>query len=352
MNKTYYLIRHGEPDFEGAIRRCLGSRTDIGLSKQGKLQARQLYPALEGIAIYASPLKRAMQTAELASDKAPIKLNGCIEMDFGELDGLTFEEIKSNFPDVYERRGADWSYCPPGTEDYKTAAKRAAQALNSISEEQAAVITHDGIIRALLVKYAGLDPKRDKMPKQPYGSIGVLKRIGDNYKFTAVGKLPGDLPNECEIDDIMELCQVDNAIRAHMEEVSKVTRQLCEKLVRAGCDLNVDLAVKAAKLHDIMRPQGRSHPKAARDFLAERGYLTLGNVISKHHDIEPDGKIDEASVLYLSDKMVCGVDRVDIHSRFKNSRDKCNNEEARRNHERRYDAAIEIENSIKSILNR
>lgn len=350
MDKIIYLIRHGLPDFEDGVMRCIGADTDLSLSEEGVRQAENLKDALTGIPVYTSPLKRAEQTARRASDLPPVILDGVREMKLGEFEGLTFEEIARRFPEVYAKRGEDWSYPPPRAEEYSEAQERAERALDSIKESEAAVVCHDGIIRALLVKYGGLNPKKDKMPRQPYGSISVLKRSGDSVKFTAAGRLPQDLPSEEEINEIRELCGVTDDIAAHMDAAAKKTAELCGKLNEKGMNLNQNLAVTAARLHDVCRPMGRVHPKAARDLLAERGYLTLGNVIAKHHDIQADGDIDEAVVLYLADKLTDGAKEVTLHSRFSKSRDKCDTKEAVLNHEKRYKAALEIERKINSVI--
>lgn len=345
-----YLIRHGEPDFKDGIRRCIGDKTDIGLSDAGTLQAKKLKPALEGVVVYSSPLKRAYNTAKRATDSEPKILNGVKEMCLGEFEGLSFEEIAEKYPEIYARRGEDWSYPPPGAEEYSSAQKRATEALNSIEEKEAAVITHDGIIRSLLVKYGGLNPKEDPMQRQPYCGISVLKRKGDGFEFAATGVLPDALPDEKEIDEIRKALSVPENISAHMDAVAKKTAKLCESLNAAGLDLNADLAVTAAKLHDIFRIEGREHPKAARNFLCERGYLALGNIISKHHDLDFKGEVDEASVLYLADKFIDGVQEKSLHSRFSKSSCKCITQEALEKHEKRYRTALEIEEKVKSAI--
>lgn len=350
MSKTIYLIRHGEPRFKDGIKRCIGDKTDIPLSENGKSQARKLKPALRGIAVYSSPLKRAVQTAEIAAGKTPVILEGVKEMRLGAFEGTAFEEIAQKFPEVYAKRGEDWSYPPPNAETFESAQKRAARSLDSIGEDEAAVVCHDGIIRALLVKYGGLNPKKDPMPRQPYCGICVLKDKGAGFEFTASGVLPDALPDSGEIDAIIKECRTDYNIIAHMDAVSEKTAELCEKLNAAGLNLNADLAVAAAKLHDIKRAIGKKHPEAAREMLCERGYLALGNIISKHHDINFNGDIDEAVVLYLADKLICGTEEASLTVRFNKSRDKCRTEEALANHERRLKTALEIEEKVNSII--
>lgn len=344
-----YLIRHALPDFGGEPI-CIGSRSDLDLSEEGFEQARKLKPALEGIPIYASPLKRAYNTARAASDLEPVVMSGVKEMDVGAFEGLTFGEIKDKFPEAYSKRGSDWSYPPPGGEEYGDAWKRAARALDLIEEDEAAVVAHDGIIRSLLVKFAGADPKADKMPRQPYCGICVLKGGNGSYEFTATGKKADSFPDSGEIEAVRSEFKVGEHICAHMDAVADKACKLAQNLNEKGLNLNIELLNAAAKLHDIARSIGRQHPKAARDYLAERGYLHLGNIIAKHHDLEYDAPIDEAAVLYLADKLICGSEPCTVEQRFAKSRDKCNTDAAKERHRRRYKAALSIEEKIKRII--
>ena len=61
-----YLIRHGLPDFPNEKKMCLG-KTDLPLSKLGKLQAGLLLPHFHNqqITVFSSPLTRARQTATM-----------------------------------------------------------------------------------------------------------------------------------------------------------------------------------------------------------------------------------------------------------------------------------------------
>src|SRR5262245_65287733 len=84
-----YLIRHEEPEMRG---RFIG-RTDPPLTPAGLEAAAAKLAGLEVAAIYASPLRRARQTAEAIGGPAPIILPDLAEIDFGEWEGLTWQEI-------------------------------------------------------------------------------------------------------------------------------------------------------------------------------------------------------------------------------------------------------------------
>ena len=98
--KKVYLIRHALPDFPGGKRMCIGM-TDIPLGEQGFSQSAKMAARLPPVtAVFSSPLSRAVQTAQAIGMPITI-LGGLREMYAGEWDGLTFDEIRLKYPDLY-----------------------------------------------------------------------------------------------------------------------------------------------------------------------------------------------------------------------------------------------------------
>ena len=101
------LVRHGATDWN-LQGRCQGS-SDRDLSEMGTRQAEQIAALLrhEKIhAIYSSNLRRARQTAELIGrphDLPVLIEDGIRELDHGELEGLTFNEIKTQYREFLSR---------------------------------------------------------------------------------------------------------------------------------------------------------------------------------------------------------------------------------------------------------
>src|ERR1700759_408395 len=91
---TIYLCRHGDTAWSGERR--LAGRTDLPLTEQGERNAAQLGARLNSIKfdrVISSPLLRARRTAELAGFPDATIDPRLIEMNFGEYDGRTREEI-------------------------------------------------------------------------------------------------------------------------------------------------------------------------------------------------------------------------------------------------------------------
>lgn len=97
------LVRHGETEWnrEGRYQ----GHTDVELSTTGLWQAERLCDRLAEQridAVYSSDLKRALQTAQIITSKHNLAVIPCKELreiDFGELEGMTFDEIQRHYPD-------------------------------------------------------------------------------------------------------------------------------------------------------------------------------------------------------------------------------------------------------------
>jgi broad specificity phosphatase PhoE len=173
------LVRHGETVGESSIRYY--GATDVELSALGRSQAFSASLALPGDAfdlVIASPLHRAWESATLVMPGRPIRLEADLrEVDFGEWEGLTAEEIEARDPIRYE----DWKTGRPGFE-YPAGERQAhfreriAGAVDRILESQARsvlVVVHKGVIRAIVRRVAG----RELEPGEPElgGSVQLTR---------------------------------------------------------------------------------------------------------------------------------------------------------------------------------
>ncbi len=153
-----YLVRHGKTAAnEKGI--YIGS-TDYSLSENGKTElVNKLdefeYPRVERI--YSSPMKRCLQTAEILFDGIEtIAVNDLRELDFGEFEGKSVEELINR--DDYKawlKGGIENS--PPGGESLVDMVARIYQALDKIilnmmndDLTSAAIVTHSGVITNML----------------------------------------------------------------------------------------------------------------------------------------------------------------------------------------------------------
>lgn len=154
-----YLVRHGETVWN-TQQRYQGA-TDVPLSERGVWQAQRLADWFEQIplvAVYASDLSRAFQTAEIIARPHNLKvelLPEFREMSFGEWEGLTASEIESKYGLSFYCR---WLENPeavsiPGAESLRSLLKRTLAGIDRIAKRhrsgKVTVVTHGGNIMSL-----------------------------------------------------------------------------------------------------------------------------------------------------------------------------------------------------------
>ena len=106
--------------------------------------------------IITSPLKRAKNSAQIIAKEMgiPIIENTLLrERNFGELDGLTWEDFSQKFPDIAAQNTPTFQDCLPSGESIADVEARVKDFLQEISKEyqnkNILVMTHAGIIRIL-----------------------------------------------------------------------------------------------------------------------------------------------------------------------------------------------------------
>jgi broad specificity phosphatase PhoE len=155
------LLRHG--DTVGNSRDRYHGSSDVALSDAGREQVRA---AARGLAtevfdvVAASPLRRAWQSAALLSGGHPVLLIPELqEIDFGRWEGLTAEEIEARDPVNYRawrENAPDFEF--PGGERRAAFRERVARGFADLvrtGAENALVVTHRGVIRALAQQLVG-----------------------------------------------------------------------------------------------------------------------------------------------------------------------------------------------------
>jgi len=104
---TIYLVRHGTTEWNKQLR--YQGRADIPLDEYGERQGALLEEYFRDIHVdlgVTSPLQRARKTLDyaLSSQKQPVTVivdPDLLEIDFGEVDGMTKGEIREAFPEFY-----------------------------------------------------------------------------------------------------------------------------------------------------------------------------------------------------------------------------------------------------------
>ena len=153
------LIRHGETIWNKE-RRVQGI-SDIDLNDVGLYQAQALSLSLKNHvihSIYSSPLIRAHKTAQIINQyhNAPIYLeSGLMEMDQGDFEGLSFQELMFCEKDFLKKWLSDpASVKMPNGESFIELQTRAWKVIEGIiaKSDDALVVSHNFTIASILCK--------------------------------------------------------------------------------------------------------------------------------------------------------------------------------------------------------
>ena len=171
-----FLIRHGQTEFN--VQRRLQGRMDSPLTPLGTQQAERMGRVLrdfieepERWIIVSSPLGRTLRTAEIVCQTMGL---GCAietdsrlaEIDVGEWEGLSREEIEAASPGLCDAEG--WIFGAPGGETHAdvTARVRAVLADHDETDGRRRLFVAHGLSGGLLREvYAGA-PHRAPWPPQ------------------------------------------------------------------------------------------------------------------------------------------------------------------------------------------
>lgn len=167
-----FLVRHGQT-LANVLHQLVGA-TDIPLDELGERQATQVasrFADMQIDALVTSPLSRARRTAEKISEVTGTDLTvvpGLSEIDFGEIEGLTIQQVLQQFPDLRGQmedfRNLDLHW--PGGESRRGFATRIMAAFLGIIERyethSVAVVCHGGVIGAFCAQL-GVGPQDDNL---------------------------------------------------------------------------------------------------------------------------------------------------------------------------------------------
>jgi broad specificity phosphatase PhoE len=183
---VFHLLRHGERE---ASRVLVGRLPGFALTEKGRADVAAVAERLadDGIAaIYASPLQRTRETAEIVAVRLGLEAafrDDLLELDFGEWTGKAFDEIRG------DPRWPAWSTqrslaAIPGGESMRQVQRRVVEALIEIGarhpDQTVVVVSHGDVIRAALVFALG-------MPLDFYGRLEVAQGSISTLRIDAAG---------------------------------------------------------------------------------------------------------------------------------------------------------------------
>jgi broad specificity phosphatase PhoE len=168
------LIRHGATEWSVAGRHT--GRTDVPLTDEGREGARLIAAWLHDRdfeLVMSSPLQRAADTCKLAGmgDRARIEPE-LREWDYGEYEGRTTQEIRSEVPDW-----TVWTHGAPNGERADDVGRRADRVVETIraTQDDVAIFSHGHFLRVLAARWCGFAPiegRRFRLDTATLSSLG------------------------------------------------------------------------------------------------------------------------------------------------------------------------------------
>lgn len=157
------MVRHGE--IPSNLNKVYAGMSDEELTVKGTRQAKEAVGKLKELnirAIYSSPVRRALQTAEIINEEIGVQLiveNAFREMKMGPWEGLSEYDIAGTYPEewnVWQKRPDELVL--PGRETLHELLARVLKGIQGIYkqgiEENIVIITHVAIIRIILLWHA------------------------------------------------------------------------------------------------------------------------------------------------------------------------------------------------------
>jgi broad specificity phosphatase PhoE len=192
-----HFLRHGEHGLLGKV--LAGRMPGVGMTERGRAeiasQAERL--AREKIAaIYASPLQRTRESAEIVSARLGLPIgfrDDLLELDFGEWTGATFDSIRA------DPRWQAWSTqrslaAIPGGESMRQVQQRVVAALLELNErhlhETVVLVSHGDVIRAVLLFALGMPLDFYNRIEIGQGSISTIQIHPGAIRVLAVSERP------------------------------------------------------------------------------------------------------------------------------------------------------------------
>jgi alpha-ribazole phosphatase len=198
--KNILLLRHGDIETGNAEKRFIG-QTDLPLNDMGRHQARYWRDCLSDLPleyILSSDLRRCMETAGIIAARRGLTVTphtGLREIQLGNWDGMTFQQVRQRWPDAFQRRGMDLArFRPPEGESFLDLQQRVVPVFEQASGQTGKlvlVVAHAGVNRMILCHLLGMPVENLFRITQGYGAMNLIDRQAGRFRISALNLLPG-----------------------------------------------------------------------------------------------------------------------------------------------------------------
>jgi probable phosphoglycerate mutase len=190
------LVRHGQTEWN-RVERFRG-QADVPLEETGLAQAeataQRIVAEWRPVAVYSSPLSRAVKTAEAIARQFGLSVQihrGLTDINYGQWQGLTPDEARERWPELVDA----WYRTPetaqiPGGETLNNLRVRTMEAVRELAARHPGktivLVGHTVVNRAILLGVLGLRNHRFWRLRQDTCAINVLEVDGDNYTLVSM----------------------------------------------------------------------------------------------------------------------------------------------------------------------
>lgn len=211
MQTTVYLARHAATISNLKRPYVLqGSGVDQDLDPRGVRQAEALGTELSRVrldAIYASPLKRALQTAEAVATRHGLDVQASkklLEAHTGVWEGKDWNEIRTNWPVEFAGHEEDPAlHGYPGGESFDEVLRRSSAEIESLCREHAGgtilIVGHNVVNRVCLAHWMNLPLRFTRRIPQNNAGYNILDWAGNRMKVRSINvtvHLEGLIPED------------------------------------------------------------------------------------------------------------------------------------------------------------
>lgn len=202
----FILLRHGETDWNRELR--FQGQVDVPLNATGHAQAQRLAHRLAstpGYHLVSSDLLRTRQTAQPILNALQLAAVDLVtdptlrEQNFGRIDGMRVEDIKTQHADVW----AGWTqfqsdYAVPEGESTRQFHTRVMDAMQRLAVAYAGqtlvVVTHGGVLDMVYRTVHGLGlngPRQSTIPNAGYNRVRLDRGTFDILDWADTAHLEG-----------------------------------------------------------------------------------------------------------------------------------------------------------------
>ncbi|RKP32501.1 bifunctional 6-phosphofructo-2-kinase/fructose-2,6-bisphosphate 2-phosphatase [Metschnikowia bicuspidata] len=196
--RSIWLLRHGESEYN--LTGQIGG--DSNLSERGCKYAKKLPEIVltslgeenenVNLTVWTSTLKRTQQTASFLPYKK-MEWKALDELDAGECDGMTYEEIEQRFPEDFKARDDNkYEYRYRGGELYRDVVIRLEPIIMELErQENILIITHQAVLRCLYAYFMNVPQEESPWMSIP---LHTLIRLEPRAYLTLFSRIKANIP--------------------------------------------------------------------------------------------------------------------------------------------------------------